>query len=161
MKKVLCLLLMLVALFSCGCGEKSFSCSQITQDAYKTGGSLTFEYDPSSHTAYFGEAGESIEYYEADIAKGWTQEGNRIGFKLFMPQDVDDYMSASAIINDTQLEYDDFIFGDEIKYAQFQPLVSEENNIIDLKITWQSGSKEQEYKIIIKNGTHFVEKTTN
>lgn len=142
-----------------GCGETSFSYNRIERDAYNTGGNVTFEYDEYSHTAYFGGEGEVIEWYEADIAKGWEEEGNRVGIKIFVPSGVDDYKSATAVLGDEKLEYDDFILGEENKYALFQPIVSEQNSILTLKIKWQDSAAEQTYNIVIRNGTIFMGKS--
>ena len=141
-----------------GCGGKSVAYSFIEQDAYHTGGNITFVYDHISHTAYFGDKGEFIEYYDEDIAKGWREEGNRIGFKIALPQNVDDYMSATAIIDGKEMSYDQFIVGEEVKYALFQPIVNKETSLLIIKIRWESSAKEQIYNIVIREGTGFINK---
>ncbi|MBO5394700.1 MAG: hypothetical protein J6A28_02210 [Clostridia bacterium] len=156
MNRILLFFTIFITLFCAGCGDKEFSYNRIERDAYNTGGSVSFEYDEYSHTAYFGGEDEFLEWYEIDIAKGWNEAGNRVGIKIFMPFEVDDYKSATAVVNEEKLEYDDFIVDGDNKYALFQPLVSEENNNISIKIKWEDSANEQVYNIVIRRGTNFL-----
>ena len=155
-KKFIAICLLVLSFFLTGCKSVSFSQGEIIRDSYNTGGNLTFDYDANSCTAYFGGQGEFVEFYEVDIAKGWSEEGNRSGFKLFVPQGVEDYKSATAILSGKEMESAEFIVGDSVKYALFQPIVDCQTTNLDLKIKWQSNAEEQVYKIVIKNGTNFL-----
>lgn len=158
LKSSLIALLIFTSLIFCGCDKKLFLQPILTRDNYNTGGSLTFVYDEQSHVAYFGGVGEVVQYYEMDIAKGWTEKGCRVGVSLTIPSQVKDYKSATAKINGKEFNSNDFIveINEETAIAQFQPIVSEDNRIINIKITWTEDSQAQEYKIIIKEGTLFM-----
>lgn len=153
MKKFLLCFLIAGSLILSGCGQKEFSYGVLQRDAYNTGGGISFEYDPLSHTAYFGGEGEILEWYEEDVAKGWNEAGNRVGIKIIPPKGLDDYKSASATLDDEKLEYEDFYVGEENSYTLFQPLIKKEGQILTLKIKWQESAAEQVYTIIIKKGT--------
>lgn len=160
-RKFLLLLVVTMSIFTfCGCQDKLIPQSVLTQDNYKTGGNLTFVYDEYSHTAFFGGEGEVIQYYSEDITKGWTAEGCRIGVMLAVPKEVDEYKSGSATLNGEKLSPNDYMItlDNQTYYALFQPIVSKDKPEIDLKITWQDGTMEQTYKIIIKEGTIFMDK---
>ena len=156
--KKLFLIMLLFVLACAGCKQKEFDYVAMSRDAYNTGGVLSFEYDNITHTAYFGGEGQIVQYYSTDIAKGWTEEGCRVGVTLPLPKGIDDYKSAVATLDEKQLEWDDFGYGEEgeMQYVIFQPIVSEEKSHIILKITWQDGSKEQTYNIAIREGTLFM-----
>ena len=159
LKSSFIILLCVVSIFLCGCEKKSFSQPDFTRDNYNTGGNLTFYYDQQAHVAYFGGEGEVVQYYEEDVAKGWTEKGCRVGISLTLPTEIEDYKSASAKVNGKEYNSNDFIveINDETVIAQFQPIVSEDNRIINIKISWQEDSEAQEYKIIIKEGTIFMQ----
>jgi len=159
-KYSLSILLLISFLSFYGCDKKSFSQPVLTRDNYNTGGNITFFYDQQSYVAYFGGEGEIIQYYEQDIAKGWREEGCRVGISLLLPNNLEDYKSATAKINGKELNSTDFIveINEETKIAQFQPIVNEKNKVINLKITWEEDSQSQEYKIVIKEGTMFMQK---
>lgn len=143
----------------CGCGEKTFAYSSLSRDFYNTGGLLTFVYDEYTKTAFFGGEGEIVQFYNADIAKGWEDAGCRIGVKISIPNSLKEYKSATAKVNDEEYTYSGFIFEDEPNYAVFQPIVSDEINQITIKIKWTENSKEQIYSLIVKEGTIFMPKS--
>lgn len=157
-KTLVALILVITTIFLCGCDKKMYSHPILTRDNYNTGGNLTFLYDEQSHVAYFGGEGEVVQFYEEDIAKGWTEKGCRIGVMLNIPKELKDYKSAIAKVNGNELNANDFIveISEERSIAQFQPIVSSDNKIINIKITWAENSQTQEYKIIIKAGTIFM-----
>ena len=155
-KKVLFIVVLCCLFVLCGCSEKVYEYNRIERDAYNTGGNLSFEYDEYSHTAYFGGEGQVLEWYDADIAKGWGEAGNRIGIKIVLPYGVDDYKSATAVVGEEKMEYKDFIFGEENKCAIFQPLVDKDNSQITLKIKWQDSAEEQNYLVVVRTGTIFM-----
>lgn len=157
-RKLLIVFLTITTCLMFGCDKKVFTQSSLTRDIYNTGGNLTYFYDEQSKVAYFGEEGEVVQYYEEDIAKGWNTSGCRIGFALTLPKELKDYKSASAKINNKELNSADFIVkvNEDLVIAQFQPLVSENNRILNVKISWTEDSTPQQYKVIIKEGTLFM-----
>lgn len=148
-------------IFLCGCGEKTLSYSNIYRDDYKTGGNLNFFYDDQTHIAYFGEEGEVISYYKEDIAKGWNEEGNLIGIKIYPPCKLDNYLSGTAKVGDREYENGSFyvLKDDQVQMAEFFIKVEDNKKEYDLKIKWQDNIKEQNYRIIVKQGT-LLEKNT-
>lgn len=162
MKKIgLFLIVILVAMIFVGCGNKNFSYPVVYRDDYNTGGNINFEYQPISHTIIFGGENQVIQYYDKNIAKCWNEEGNRVGFKMIPPTDLDNYQSGFALINDKKLSSDEFYKlknEDGTLIAEFCPIVDENNRDIIIKITWQEGIEEQIYHLKIKNGTIFNKK---
>lgn len=157
-KKFALILLAIPLLLMGGCNEKTFDYSALERDNYNTGGNLTFVYDQITRTATFGGEGETVQFYSQDIAKGWEEEGCRVGVQLLIPKEVKDYKSATAVLDEDKLTAEDFVvqIGDEPQYALFQPIVSQEKSQVELKITWQEGYKEQTYLIVISDGTNFM-----
>ena len=147
-------------LFLVGCDKKAFLQPVMSRDNYNTGGNLSFYYDEQAHIAYFGGDGEVVQFYEKDIAKGWTKEGCRVGVTLILPNDLKDYKSATAEIDGKDYISNDFIIeiDENTAIAQFQPIVSEDNKKINIKLTWAEDSQTQEYKIFVKDGTLYMEK---
>ena len=138
-----------------GCEKKSFSYSRVYRDEYLTGGDLDFSYDECTHTAYFGGENQVVQYYEADIAKGWDEAGCRIGIKIYVPSNVKDCQSGQVKVNDK--EYKDVLNKTE-GYLQIFPLVSENEQEFKIKIIWEEGTQEQYYYIYFEKGTIFMEK---
>ncbi|MBP3344711.1 MAG: hypothetical protein J6K97_00715 [Clostridia bacterium] len=157
-KKFIAIFMLVCCLFCVGCKEKGFDYSAAERDVYNTGGTLSFEYDKDTKSAIFGGEGEVVQYYQPDIAKGWNEEGCRVGIKILPPKGLKDYKAARATLDGEELEYKDFLLGDEIKYAVFQPIVSEEKRQIELIIKWTEKTKEHKYNIIIREGTTFLGK---
>ena len=158
MKKFL-ILLYFPFLFMCGCQDKDVSYSTIYRDTFNTGGDISFSYDNITHTASFGGENEVVQYYEIDISKGWNEAGNRIGLRLVAPLKISNPLSAKAMINSVEYNNGSFyriINGEISSVAEFYPIVSEQNKELELKIIWQSGIKEQVYKIYILDGTIFL-----
>ena len=156
------ILFMLPIFLLSGCGETKLNYSIIERDSKNIGGDLTFEYDSISHNAYFGEKGESVEYYQIDIAQGFLEPGNRVGIKLYAPVGVKEFDSGRATLGDEKFEGGEFyqsVNGVKTGEAIFYPLVSEKNRNIELKITWQDGTEEQIYHIIIKENVLFEDET--
>lgn len=157
MKKLCMAFILLIMLCVGGCGKKEFLQPEISKDIYSTGGNLSFSYDNITKTALFGGEGEVVQYYETDLARGWKEEGNRIGIQIVVPKNVKDVSSGSAELNGKEYLSKDYIKKiNDTYYALFQPLVNESQKDINLKITWQEGSEEQQYFIKIKEGTFFM-----
>ena len=125
-KNGIILFLCVFTIFLGGCGNKKVSQPKIERDFYSTGGNLTFSYDELSHTSFFGGKDEVIQYYQPDIAKGWDEEGCRIGFQIAVPSGVKDYRSGKASLNDKDLLAKDYIDMtiDQNPVAVFQPIVT-------------------------------------
>lgn len=158
--KIFSLLLLLPLFMLGGCNQKTFTYQNVERDVYNTGGNISFEYDEISHTAQFGGENEVVQFYEKDIAKGWLNEGCRIGIKINLPKDLKDYKSATAVLGGEKLNAEDFIAKyneDTPQYAIFQPLVNKENKTIQLEIVWKEGYAKQIYYLVIKEGTLFME----
>lgn len=151
--------LIFICIFMIGCDKKSFLQSPLTRDNYNTGGNLTFLYDELSHVAYFGGEGEVVQFYQEDIAKGWREKGCRVGVSLLVPNQLNGCKSATAKINGEEINSNDFIVevDEQTTIAQFQPIVSQQTQIIEIKITWEENTQSQTYKIIIKDGTIFMD----
>ena len=158
LKSCLVLFLCLVSLCFYGCDKKSISQSELTRDNYNTGGNLSFYYDQQTQVAYFGGEGEVVQFYQEDIAKGWTGKGCRVGVSLLIPPELKDFKSSSAEIDGKSLNANDFIIevNEEMSFAQFQPIVSKENSTVEIEITWEENTQSQTYKIIIQEGTIFM-----
>lgn len=159
--KLVLVLLTIPVLFLSGCNGKTLNYQAVERDNYNTGGNLTFVYDELSHTATFGGEGEIVQFYSKDIAKGWTEEGCRVGVRILIPKEVDDFKSGWATLAGEKLNTEDFFVQtneNSSNYAVFHPIVSQEKSEIDLKIIWQEGFGEQNYHIVIKEGTTFMEK---
>ena len=119
-----------------------------------TGGSLSFSYDDITKTALIGGNNEVIQYYQTDIAKGWNEEGNRIGIQIIVPKGVKDVGSGTAELNGKEYLSKDYIKKiNDMYYALFQPIIKENDKELTLKIIWQEGCKEQQYNIKIMEGT--------
>lgn len=158
LKSCFLIFLCFVSVFVVGCDKKSFAQPILSRDNYNTGGSLTFSYDQQSHVGYFGGEGEVVQFYQEDIAMGWTEAGCRVGVCLLLPNNLKDYKGATAKVNSKELNSNEFIVevDNETKIALFQPIVSEDNRVISIKITWEENSQTQEYKIVIKEETLFM-----
>lgn len=152
-------MLVMVCLLLSACNDKNMLQPSLERDNYNTGGNLTFVYDEVSHVATFGGEGEVIQYYDEDIAKGWKEKGNRIGFQIPLPKGSVDYKSGSAYFDGNKLLLDDVVKLHEGQnlIATFQPIVSKDKENYTLKITWEDGKNEQIYHIIIAPGTFFMD----
>ena len=117
MKNLIVLMLVLIFPMICfsGCNEKRFDYQLLQRDSYNTGGNLSFVYDSQSHTAHFGGEDEFVQFYDEDIAKGWTEKGCRIGVMLTIPKGLNDFKSGYALIGKEKYNSDDFIQ----KYYQY------------------------------------------
>ena len=160
MKKYIMLIFVLLFCFVGGCNNKSFTQPVLTRDNFNTGGNISFFYDKEAFIAYFGGEGDVVQFYNVDIAKGWDEDGCRVGVQLDLPKEIDDFKSATAKVDEKNLTSKDFIIeiDEQTQIAVFHPIVSEDKKHISIEITWAEGVEPQEYKIIIKEGTIFMEK---
>lgn len=158
--KFLVILLLFPVLTLTGCGSKNVDYVSMQKDESLAQSQLTFYYDELTHTAYFGGEGEQILYYDIDIARGFEKEGNRVGVKMYAPSEVTDFASGFAEVGGEKIEGGRFystVNGHKSREATFYPLVSQDNRVIELKIKWEEGIKEQHYTIVIAEGTIFLE----
>ncbi len=162
MKKIIIIIFIsLISFVLIGCGNHTLEYSSVYRDDYKTGGNIDFEYQPLSRTIIFGGEGQVIQYYDKNIVKGWTEEGNRVGFKIIPPKGLDNYQSGYAIIDNKKILSDEFYKSNEDNQdyiAQFFPIVREDKKEVIIKIIWQDGVDAQIYHLVIKEGTIFGQK---
>ena len=143
-----------------GCGEKELPSAKIVRDDSRTGGSLSFVYDERDRIVYIGGKDEYIQFSAADDILGLS-EGNRVGLKVFTPDESLDVSYAKLEMNGVNYNANEFMEyenGNIQRFFVIKPLFSNEVKENSFKITWEEGSKEQEYKIIVKDGTKFLEK---
>ncbi len=158
-KIILCSSLFAFLFLLTGCGKSNFDYSNVTRDEYNTGGNLTFVYDDVAHVATFGGEGQVIQYYEADITKGWLDAGNRVGIQILAPSGVKNFETSTAKIGDEVIKGDKFykrINGENSNIAQFFPILSENNREIAIKITWEDNSEEQTYYVVAHEKSIFM-----
>lgn len=160
MKRVIISCFIFVCLFAITACQHDLPYSQVSRDSEMTGGSLSFVYDNESHTAFFGGEGEIVQFYHADIAKGWKEEGCRVGVMLTAPSQVDDFESGSIWVDGEKIqggEFFNFVGETRVRRVNLTPIVSKEKSEIEIKIEWSDGVPAQVYKIQIKEGTQFME----
>ena len=161
MKKMLVALSIILALslFLSGCGQKVLPLALIERDGGFTGGGISFFYDQENGKVYFGGEGECIQFYEADITKGWQEAGNRVGLKINPPIKIEDEGEVEVVFDGQALEVDKlltFSSAQPTGQLNFYPLVSQQKKSLTLKIKWSGGTAWQEYQITIKEGTIFM-----
>lgn len=164
--KVLVVLLCLMMIFpfiSFGCGSKELDSASIVRDDLRTGGSLSFVYDKNQRVAYVGGEDEVVQFSEADESKGLS-EGCRIGLKVTAPDENLDLETATLEMNGVNYSSGNFletINGQKQRFFNLYPLVSKEDDEIKFSVTWQDGTKQQDYKIIMVSGTKYMQKDGN
>ena len=164
--KVLVVLLCLMMIFpfiSFGCGSKEIDSASIVRDDLRTGGSLSFVYDKSQRVVYVGGEDEVVQFSEADESKGLS-EGCRIGLKVTAPDENLDLETATLEMNGVNYSSGNFletINGQKQRFFNLYPLVSKEDDEIKFSVTWQDGTKQQDYKIIMVSGTKYMQKDGN
>lgn len=159
LRLLLTIFLIFPMLFLIGCGDKNLKYSLVQRDDQNIGGNLTFDYDSVTHVATFGGKGETVEYYNEDIARGFNKAGNRVGIKLSAPSSIKDYNTGSATVGDEKIVGGSFyrqVNNEKVGEAVFYPLVDENNRKLELKIIWEDGTVEQTYTILIREETQFA-----
>lgn len=157
--KVFVAFLLVFPLIMVGCGGSAVGNANVVRDSEMTGGTLSFEYNKGTREIFFGGEGEVIQFYEADILKGWNESGNRLGLILQVPGEVTDFETGTLTLQGKTMTAGSFyrtVNGEKIGEVALYPLVKENEKGIEIKITWQDGAKEQVYKIVIKNGTQLM-----
>jgi len=154
------LLLCFLSVFALSGCDKDISSAQIVRDEARTGGSLSFVYDSKERTVYFGGEDEVVQYSSADENKNLS-EGCRVGLKVTAPNEVTDIENATLEMNGVNYASADFlesINGQKQRFFNIYPAVSKEDKSIGFSVKWQDGTKKQNYKVKIENGTKFMKK---
>ena len=148
-------------LFMCvGCNDKNLDSATITRDDARTGGSLSFVYNKDDRVVYVGGVDEVVQFSSADESRNLT-EGCRVGFKVSAPEEEVDVSNAVLEMNGVNYSSGEFLEsqnGQKLRFFNIYPLFSKEDRRAKFKITWQEGTKAQEYKIEVIEGTKFMTK---
>lgn len=159
--KVLLIFVSFVLILSCtACGDRNVSSAKIIRDDARTGGSLSFVYDAHQKTVFVGGEEEIVQFSSADELKN-LEEGCRIGIKIFAPDEVSDISNATLEMNGVNYASGDFleqINQQKQRFFTIYPMFSKEDMEVKFSITWQDGTKSQEYKILVLDGTKFMQK---
>ena len=157
-KRFLMIILLLILLLSpYGCGRE-LTYGAVERDSALTGGDLSFVYDKQSHTATFGGEGEVVSYYVGDEDLG-IKSGNRIGVKIYAPDEITDYSKAELDFEGMQYTSGSFmskVYDQTQNYFVLKPLVSEDVTSLEIRVTWTQDSAAQTYIIKIAEGTKFA-----
>lgn len=159
LKGLLVFLCLTCVLLSAGCGDKELPSAKIVRDDQRTGGSLSFVYDSRDRVVYIGGEDEVIQYSTANEEKGYG-EGTRIGLKVTAPDEDLDLENATLEMHGINYSSGDFletINGQKQRFFNIYPLVSKDDKEIYFTVKWQDGTKKQEYKIVVVDGTKFMQ----
>lgn len=162
MKKLMLPIVIFAALLMLSACQQVYPFSNVTRDDEMTGGSLDFSYNKSAQIIEFGGEDQLVQFYAADIAKGWEEEGCRVGAVFHAPSEVEDYDSGNVWVDGKKMaggEFYSLVNGKKMGKVVLTPLVSEEKREVEVKFEWTDNSKAQVYKIKIKEGTKFMEKS--
>ena len=154
---IITILLMFVISSFYGCG-KQLTYGDVVRDPAMTGGDLSFVYDRQSHTATLGGEEEVVSYYLGDEELG-LQSGNRIGIKIYAPDEIKDYSKAKLDFQGVQYTSGSFmskVYDKVQNYFILKPIVSENINTLEVKVSWTQDSAAQTYIIKIAEGTKFA-----
>jgi len=157
---VLLFVCLITTLTCLGCGSKELPSALIVRDEARTGGSISFVFNQEQRTVYVGGKNEIIQYSSKDESRN-LEEGWRIGLKVIAPNESLDVSDATLKMNGLNYSAGDFlenINGQKQRFFYLFPFVSEENREVKFAVTWQNGTKEQEYKVVIVKGTKFLNK---
>ena len=156
MKKIVFCFLILLTLFTAGCGAKECPSAIITRDEAHTGGNLSFVYDANDKKVYVGGEGEFLQFSSADEVKD-LEEGYRVGIKVSAPSGVEGFESASLEVNG--VTYGDFwekIEGQDGRYFYLYPTFSEKVKKSSFTLTYNKNCKPQKYTIYLNDKTNFL-----
>ncbi len=162
-KVAVVMLFVAVSLFSFGCGKKAVDSANISRDDARVGGSLSFVYNKDKREAYIGGEGEVVQYSLANDTLGFD-EGCRVGLKITAPDGEIDLETASLKMNGVRYAMGDFLAkvnGEPQRFFTIYPKFSKEDKSVNLCISWGDKVKKQEYKVIIEDGTQFMDKDGN
>lgn len=142
------------------CTNKNLPSANIMRDEARTGGSLSFVYDKNQKTVFVGGDEEIVQFSSADELRN-LPEGNRVGIKVIAPQESLDLSNASLEMNGVNYSSADFlesINGENQRFFYLFPIVSKDKPTVKFAVTWQEGTKKQEYKLTVVKGTRFMQK---
>lgn len=158
---VCCLVSLCVLSF--GCGKKDVGSANIVRDESRIGGSLSFEYNKDKREVRIGGEGEVIQYSSKNDTLGFD-EGCRVGLKIIAPEGDFDLETASLKMNDVRYAMGNFlekVNGVPQRFFTIYPKFSKEDDKVELTISWSDKTKKQEYKVIVENGTKFMDRDGN
>lgn len=154
---VFSLIMCAVTLFS-GCGSREFSSAKVESVGGLIGGGTKLEYNKDLKEIYVGGEGEKLAYFEQDIASGIERPGYYVGLMFTAPQEVDEFETGVLSFQGKTISAGRFykmVNGQKTREFVVYPEFTEEKREVDIKITWQDGSKEQSYKVIVLPQTQF------
>lgn len=146
-----------------GCGDRELPSAKIMRDDARTGGSLSFVYDSKDRMVYVGGNEEVVQFSSKDEANG-VDEGCRVGLKVIAPDENLDVAEATLEMNGVNYASGDFleiVNGQKQRFFNLYPIVSKEDTEITFTIKWANGTKKQKYKIVVVEGTRFLDKEGN
>lgn len=159
--RILIVFLCLCGVFAmAGCGDKEVGSAKITRDDARVGGSLSFVYDQKEGLVTVGGKDEVVQYYAADEIKK-LDAGCRIGLKVTAPDENLNIENAVLEMNGVVYSSGEFlenVDGQKQRFFNIYPVVSKEVPSVSFSIKWQDGTKKQTYKMVVENGTKFLNK---
>ena len=161
MKKLFLIFAIILILPFCSGCDKTFEMAEVSRNNEQTGGALSFEYNKFAGKITFGGEGEVVQFYEANLAKGWTEEGARVGIKIKAPEGLDNYEAIKVWVDGTENPpyfKHSYVVGQKTGEIELSPKVEDVEKEIEVKISWQSGSNEQKYLINFAKGTLLMKK---
>ncbi len=164
MKKIFLVVLCFVFIFgSSGCGQKEVASAQIFRDDARVGGSLSFVYDQKERTLFIGGKDEVVQFSQTDEVKN-LNAGCRVGLKVVAPDEVDEVDDATLEMNGVNYSSDDFlekVNGQKQRFFNIYPTFSKNDNKVEFVLKWNGKVKKQTYKIVVENGTKFMDAEGN
>lgn len=150
------LLVCLVALLLSGC-SRALPLARVERDEELTGGNLSFKIEGDK--IYLGGKDQCLQFYEANIAKGWAEAGNRVGLVFYAPSKIEDFDTGTLVFQGKTIQGGEFyqtVNGQKTGKVTLYPLFTSEKRTAEIKITWQDGTAEQTYQVIIDDQTSFM-----
>lgn len=140
-----------------GCGQ-SLPKMSVERDNYSTGGNLTFEYDETSRTAFFGQENEVVQYYEIDISKGFLKEGNRVGVKLTPNEEIKDLGSLTFKIGKEEIKGQDVAtkINDKTAFFQLFPIIKNAGEKVEIGVEYKG--QKCKYFVVVNEKAILMEK---
>ena len=132
------------------------------RDDARVGGSLSFVYDQKERLVTVGGKDEVVQYYDADEIKK-LDAGCRIGLKVTAPDENLNVENAVLEMNGVVYSSGEFlenVDGQKQRFFNIYPVVSKEVPSVSFSIKWQDGTKKQTYKMVVENGTKFLNKNS-
>lgn len=161
MKKKIFVLVWLCLGMMClyGCGTKKLDNASIVRDEARVGGSLSFVYDKGKSVVYLGGENEVVQFSAKDESRN-LEAGNRIGIKVVAPDEKLDFEGASLEMNGITYSAKEFletVGGNVQRFFYIYPYFSKDDDVVRFCVKWQDGVKEQCYKLVVVEGTKFMD----